>query len=78
MTQGDDALWRYSPIKQSFRAKPTSSRVAVEWREGWTKDAGWREEDIFGRTRGGMAEERGGGGKRHGLINVRQRDREDG
>ena len=34
------------PIKQSVKAEPTSWRVAVEWREASTKDAGWREGDM--------------------------------
>ena len=63
------------PIKQSFKAKSTSRRVAVEWREAWTKDAGWREDGMeerrssSGRLRNGNF-----GGKRHGLIFGRQRD----
>ena len=48
----------HSPIKQSVKAKSTSSSVAAEWREGWTKDAGLRERDMSGRRSGGMAEER--------------------
>jgi len=68
-------LWGHSPIKQSVKARSTSRRVAVEWREASTKDAGWREEDMEGRRSGG-GRLRGGkfGGKWHGLIFGRQRD----
>jgi len=47
----------------------------VEWREGSTNDAGWREDGMDER-RGSSGRLRNGnfGGKRHGLIFGRQRD----
>jgi len=62
------------PIKQSVRAKSTSWSVAVEWREASTKDAGWREEDMYERAAEGRAVWRG----RHGLIFGTQRDGKPG
>ena len=51
---GEELFGGHSPIKQSVEAKSSSSwSVAEEWREGSTKDAGWREEDMRGRSRGG-------------------------
>lgn len=51
-------LRRHSPIKRSDKGKRTSSSVGAEWREGWTKEAGWREGDMSRRrSGGGMAEE---------------------
>lgn len=46
------------PIRWSVKAKSTSWRVAVEWREASTKDAGWREEDMEDEGSGGAAEGR--------------------
>lgn len=79
-TRGGESLRRHSPIKESVKAKSTSSSVGAEWMEGSTKEAGWMEGDMWERRRrrrrsGGMAE---GRGRRHGLINVKQRDREVG
>ena len=48
----------HSPIKQSVKAKSTSSSVAAEWREESTKEAGLMEGDMSGRGSGRMAEER--------------------
>jgi len=63
------------PIKQSLKAKSTSWRVAVEWREASTKDAGWREDGIEERRRSsGRLRDGNFGGMRHGLIFGRQRD----
>ena len=62
-----------SPIKQSAKAKSTSWRVAVEWREASTKDAGWREEDMDDRRSGGQLRNGSFDSERHGLIFGRQR-----
>lgn len=59
---------RDPPIKQSVKAKSTSWRVAAEWREASTKDAGWREEDMEAGRSGRMAGGGSFGEKRHGLI----------
>ena len=47
MRQRDGLCFRGdSPIRQSVKAKSTSSRVAEEWREASTRDAGWTEGDM--------------------------------